>query len=85
MCFSSKNYKHSWVYILNTVGCYCGITTDPGSDRSPRSYQMDRMDVNMFIFIVVVERIEEVRNLVFEAPHTLTFLLEEEGFPFSKS
>ena len=46
---------------------------------------MDRMDINMFIFIVVMERIEEVRDLVFEGPHKLTFLLEEEGFPFSKS
>lgn len=46
---------------------------------------MDRMDVNMFILIVVMERTEEVRVLVLEVPHTLTFLLEEEGFPFSKS
>lgn len=46
---------------------------------------MDRMDVNMFIFIVAMERIEEVRVLVFEVPHTPTFLLDEEGFPFSKS
>lgn len=73
------------MYILNTVGCYCGITTDPGSVRSPRNYQMDRMDVNMFIFIVVMERIEEVKVLVFEVSHAPTFLLEEEDFPFSKS
>lgn len=46
---------------------------------------MDRMDVNMFIFIVVMERIEEVKVLVFEVSHAPTFLLEEEDFPFSKS
>lgn len=34
--------------------------------------------------IVVMERIEEGRVLMFEVPDTLTFLLEE-SFPFSKS
>jgi len=73
------------VYILNIVGCYCGITTDPHSVRSPRNYQTHRMEAKILIFIAVIEIMEGMRGFVIEIPHIPTFLLEQQGFPFSKS
>lgn len=42
---------------------------------------MDRMDANMFIFIIVMERIEEVYVLVFEVPHAPTFFTRRGRLP----